>query len=113
MCFGPRLEATRHVLGEPSLTLARQARHHFPKQGRSTTARLGCRRCEPLLALPSKPTKFLADHHKQSICRQRRGRGFRTTTSHPAKTGMAGKFSKSPWPLIRRLHEERFGPRSD
>jgi hypothetical protein len=23
--------------------------------------------------------------------------------------GMAGKFSKSPWPLIRRLHEERFG----
>jgi hypothetical protein len=27
--------------------------------------------------------------------------------------GMAGKFSKSPWPLIRRLHEERFGPRAD
>jgi site-specific DNA recombinase len=24
--------------------------------------------------------------------------------------GMAGKFSKSPWPLIRRLHDERFGP---
>jgi hypothetical protein len=23
--------------------------------------------------------------------------------------GMAGKFSKSPWPLIRKLHEERFG----
>jgi hypothetical protein len=23
--------------------------------------------------------------------------------------GMAGKFSKSPWPLIRQLHQERFG----
>jgi hypothetical protein len=23
--------------------------------------------------------------------------------------GMAGKSSKSPWPLIRQLHEERFG----
>jgi hypothetical protein len=28
---------------------------------------------------------------------------------NPAKTGIAGKFSKSPWPLIRKLHEERFG----
>lgn len=28
----------------------------------------------------------------------------------PAKTGMAGRCSKSPWPLIRRLHEERFSP---
>lgn len=26
-------------------------------------------------------------------------------------TERAGKSSKSPWPLIRRLHEERFGPR--
>jgi hypothetical protein len=25
-------------------------------------------------------------------------------------TGMAGKSSKSPWPLIRRLHAERFDP---
>jgi hypothetical protein len=25
-------------------------------------------------------------------------------------SGMAGRLSKSPWPLIRRLHEERFGP---
>ncbi len=27
--------------------------------------------------------------------------------------GWSGKFSKSPWPLIRRLHEERFRPRTD
>lgn len=27
-------------------------------------------------------------------------------------TRTAGKSSKSPWPLIRRLHEERFGPRT-
>jgi hypothetical protein len=33
----------------------------------------------------------------------------RATTSCGSKTGMAGKFSKSPWPLIRRLHEKRFG----
>jgi hypothetical protein len=26
--------------------------------------------------------------------------------------GMAGKSSKSPWALIRRLHEERYGPRT-
>ncbi len=26
------------------------------------------------------------------------------------KTGMAGRFSKSPWPLIERLHARRFGP---
>src|SRR5580692_9458027 len=31
----------------------------------------------------------------------------RTTTSNPAKARIAGKSSKSPWPLIRRLHEER------
>jgi hypothetical protein len=30
-----------------------------------------------------------------------------------SKTGMAGKSSKSPWPLIRRLHEERFGDGAD
>ena len=35
----------------------------------------------------------------------------RTTTSHRRKTGMAGRLSKSPWSLIRQLHEERFGPR--
>jgi hypothetical protein len=46
---------------------------------------------------------------------------YRLTTSCPSgrdllrhnKTGMAGKSSKSPWPLIRKLHEERFGPRID
>jgi hypothetical protein len=27
-------------------------------------------------------------------------------------TGMAGKFSKSPWPLIRKLHHEQFVPRN-
>lgn len=27
--------------------------------------------------------------------------------------GIAGKSSKSPWPLIRKLHEARFGPRTD
>ena len=30
----------------------------------------------------------------------------------PVNTGMAGKFSKCAWPLIRRLHEERYGPRT-
>lgn len=35
----------------------------------------------------------------------------RATTSYRPKTGMAGRFSKSPWPLIRQLHEERFGRR--
>lgn len=30
-----------------------------------------------------------------------------------AKNGDGGKFSKSPWPLIRRLHDERFGARTD
>src|ERR1700728_920416 len=74
MRVGPRLEATRHLLGELALTLARQSRHHFPKQGRGTTTGLGCRRSEPLLALSSKPTKFLIDRHKQSICRLRRSR---------------------------------------
>ena len=68
MRIGPQLEATRHLLGELALTLARQSRHYFPKQGRGTTTGLGCRQSEPLLALSSKPTKFLADHHKQSIC---------------------------------------------
>jgi hypothetical protein len=29
-----------------------------------------------------------------------------------SKTGMAGKLSKSPWPLIRKLHHDRFGPRN-
>lgn len=33
--------------------------------------------------------------------------------AHLANTGIAGKSSKSPWPLIRRLHEERFGSRAD
>jgi hypothetical protein len=28
-------------------------------------------------------------------------------------TGIAGKSSKSLWPLIRKLHEERFGSRAD
>jgi hypothetical protein len=28
-------------------------------------------------------------------------------------TERAGRSSKSPWPLIRRLHEERFGPIAD
>ncbi len=68
MRIGARLEATRHLLGELALTLARQPRHHFPKQGRSTTTGLGCRRCEPLLAFSSKPTTFLADRHTESIC---------------------------------------------
>lgn len=86
MRIGPRLEATRHLLGELALTLARQPRHHFPKQGRGTPTGLGCRRSKPLLALSSKPTKLLIGHHKQSICRQRHRHRFRTTTSHPAKT---------------------------
>jgi hypothetical protein len=68
MRIRPRLEATRHLLGELALTLARQSRHYFPKHGRGTTTGLGCRRCEPLLALSSKPAKLLADRHKQSIC---------------------------------------------
>jgi hypothetical protein len=62
----------RHLLGELALTPARQSRHYFPKQGRGTTTGLGCRRCEPLLALSSKPPKFLADHHTQSICHMSR-----------------------------------------
>ena len=33
----------------------------------------------------------------------------RTTASYRRKTGMAGRFSKSPWPLIRRLYDDRFG----
>jgi hypothetical protein len=33
----------------------------------------------------------------------------RTRATNPAKTERAGKFSKSPWPLIQTLHEERFG----
>ncbi len=74
MRIGPRLEATRHLLGDLALTLARQSRHNFPKQGRCTTTDLGCRRSKPLLALSSKPTKFLIGHHKQSICRLRRSR---------------------------------------
>jgi hypothetical protein len=36
-----------------------------------------------------------------------RGRGSYTGRM----AGWSGKFSKSPWPLIRRLHEERFGLR--
>src|ERR1700723_1027898 len=68
MRVGPQLEATRHLLGELTLTLARQSRHHFPKQGRCPTTSLGCRRSEPLLALSSKPTKLLADRHEQSVC---------------------------------------------
>jgi hypothetical protein len=75
MRIGPRLEATRHLLGELALTLARQPRHHFPKQNRGTTTGLGRRRCEPLLALSSKPTEFLGDRHKQSICPARCGTG--------------------------------------
>jgi hypothetical protein len=51
MRIGPQLEAKRHLLGELTLTLARQPRHHFPKQDRSTTTDLGCRSSEPLLAL--------------------------------------------------------------
>jgi hypothetical protein len=35
-----------------------------------------------------------------------------TAARHQARyTGIAGKSSKSPWPLIPRLHEERFGPK--
>jgi len=64
MRIGPQLEATRHLLGELALTLARQPRHHFPKQGRGTSTGFGCRRREPLLALSSKPTEFLTDRHK-------------------------------------------------
>jgi hypothetical protein len=51
MRVGPQLEATRHLLGELALTLARQPRHHFPKQGRGTPTSLGWCRSEPLLAL--------------------------------------------------------------
>lgn len=111
MRIGPRLEATRHLLGELALTLARQPRHHFPKQGRGPTTDLGCRRCEPLLALSSKPTKILARSHTQRVLHK--PSEFRTTASHPATTEMAGKSLKSPWPLIRQVHEERLGPRID
>ncbi len=51
MRIGPQLEAKRHLLGELALTLARQPRQHFPKQGCGTTTDLGCRSSEPLLAL--------------------------------------------------------------
>ncbi len=46
--------------------------------------------------------------------RPTKGRSRLRSTGHTAnvrfllKTGMAGRLSKSPWPLIRRLHEERF-----
>ncbi len=33
----------------------------------------------------------------------------RTTASYRPKTGVVGMFSNAPWPLIRRLHGERFG----
>ncbi len=51
MRIGPQLEATRDLLGELALTLARQPRHHFPKQRRGATAGLGWCLSEPLLAL--------------------------------------------------------------
>jgi len=89
MRVGPQLEATRHLLSELALTLARQSRHHFAKQGRGTTTGLGCRRSEPLLALSSKPTKFLIDRHKQSICRQRAGR-VSNKDLKPGKNGANG-----------------------
>ncbi len=76
MRIGPRLEATRHLLGKLALTLAREPRHHFPKQDRGTPTGLGCRRSKPLLTLASKPTKLLVGHHKQSICRQRHRHGL-------------------------------------
>ena len=69
MRVGPQLEATRHLLGELALTLARQSRHHFPKQGRGPPTGLGCRRSEPLLALGSEPIKILADSHSRRIRR--------------------------------------------
>ncbi len=65
MRTGPRLEATRHLLGDLALTLARQSRHRFPKQRSGTTTGLGCRRSEPLLALSSRPAaEFLIGRHK-------------------------------------------------
>jgi hypothetical protein len=64
MRIGPQLEAARHLLGELALTLARQPRHHFPKQGRGTPTGLRCHRGKPLLTLSSKPTKLLTGHHK-------------------------------------------------
>jgi hypothetical protein len=51
MRVGPQLEAKRHLLGELAWTLARQSRHHFPKQGRGTTTSFGRCLSEPLLAL--------------------------------------------------------------
>jgi len=82
MRMGPQLEATRHLVGELALTLARQSRHHFPKQGRGTTTGLGCRRSEPLLALQNKPAKFVAERHEQSIRPQCGGREFSEQRSH-------------------------------
>jgi hypothetical protein len=98
MRIGPRLEATRHLLGEPALTLARQSRHHFPKQGRGTTTDLGCRRSKTLLAVSSKPTEFLIGRHKQSICRLRRSRVQAPSTVAGASlatvvAGLVGSFA--------------------
>jgi hypothetical protein len=109
MRVGPQLEATRHLLGELTLTLARQSRHHFPKQGRCPTTSLGCRRGKPLLALSSKPTKFLADRHKQSVCHVSRHDSNKDLA--PIKTGCAGRLSEHApaWRRIRELHIERYG----
>jgi hypothetical protein len=51
MRIGPQLEATRHLLGKPALTLIRQSWHHFSKQGCASPTCLGCRSSELLLAL--------------------------------------------------------------
>jgi len=98
----------RHLLGELALTPARQSRHYFPKQGRGTTTGLGCRRCEPLLALSSKPSKFLADHHTQAYATCHGT--VRTKTSNPARTGLTGRLSKHApaWERIHELHAMRF-----
>jgi hypothetical protein len=116
MRIGARLEATRHLLGELALTHARQSRHYFPKQDCGATTGRGRRRCEPLLALSSKPTKFLADHHKQSICHVSRHGSNRDL--NPAKTEREGfepssevspatRFPVAPVQPLRHLSSAR------
>lgn len=109
MRIGPRLEATRHLLGELTLTLSRQPRHHFPKQGRGTPTGPGAvaaSHCS--LSRASRRTSSLITTRKAYVtCRGT----VRTKTSNRPKTeGAVRCLNSAPaWQRIRELHAERFG----
>src|SRR3984885_16160622 len=118
------LRTSIHTLVSTTITSARDDSRRGPPPSGHAPAGRGRRYADgerPALAMPRPPPRASFARQSPPELRAVHGRRSRCSSSYTTRytsqgvfraknlDGEGGKFSKSPWPLIRQLHEERFG----